>query len=280
MSAKRLFILAALLGAALPAAAASSLTANHGAFAQTRWCCGDGPPDIVSLSGPGPLDATSWASRATAQGTPDYGLLTGAVSASASRFSGYTNVQSNGTIRDIWGDEITIASAGLAAGTPVQVQVTVALDYSATQQSTSGASTNLRATAALHFNGPDAPWITGVTYEPGAGGLQGSASSTLTGEASFASHVGATFHLFGDLLLVTAAFADINPSSASASLSGTARYTVSVLTPGAGVASASGAAYVTPVPEPQTAALLLAGLACMGALLRRRNTAAAPARTS
>ena len=278
MSARNLLITAALLGAAMQAAAAPSLTANHSAFAQTRWCCGDAPPNIVSLSGTGTLDATSWASSAHAEGTPDYGFLTGAVSASASRFSGYTNIQSNGTIRDIWADEITIASAGLAAGTPVQVKVTVALDYSAMQQSTSGASTNLRAIAALHFNGPDAPWITGVTYEPGAGGLQGNASSTLTGEASFASNVGAKFHLFGDLYLVTAAFADNNPSSASASLSGTARYTVSVLTPGAGVSSASGAAYVTPVPEPQTAAMLLAGLACMGALLRRRNATAASLR--
>ena len=275
MSARRLIIMAALLGAALPATAAPSLTANHGAFAQTYWCCGDAPPSIVSLSGAGTLDAESWSSRATAMGTLGYGILSGAVSASANRYGSYSNVQSNGTIRDIWSDEFTIASAGLAAGTPVQVKVTVALDYSAMQQNTSGASTNVQAIAALHFNGPDAPWITGVTYQPGAGGLQGSVSSTLAGEASFASHVGSKFQLFGDLYLVTAAFADNNPSSASASLSGTARYTVSVLTPGAGVSSASGAAYVTPVPEPQTFAMLLAGLACMGVLLRRRNATAA-----
>lgn len=275
MSARRLFILAALLGATLPVAAAPSLTANHGAFAQTYWCCGNAPPSIVSQSGAGTVEATSWSSSATAMGTPDYGILSGAVSASANRFGNYSNVQSNGTIRDIWSDEFTIASAGLAAGTPVQVRVTVALDYSAMQQSTTGASSNLQAIAALHFNGPDAPWITGVTYEPGAGGLQGNASSTLAGEASFASNVGAKFQLFGDLYLVTAAFATNSPSSASASLSGTARYTVSVLTPGAGVSSASGAAYVTPVPEPQTAAMLLAGLAFMGVLFRRRNATAA-----
>lgn len=198
-------------------------------------------------------------------------MLSGAVSASASRFGDYASAGGSGRIRDYWVDEFTVTSASLLMGTPVLVKVAIELDYSAMAQRVDGGTTNIQAIAALHFNGPDAPWITGVTYDDGGQLPAGSTGGVLRNEATFASTVGATMHLVGDLYLYAGANASLNPSSASASLEGTARYTVSVLTPDAAMSALSGAPYVTPVPEPEAVAMWLAGLLGMGMLVRRRR---------
>ena len=127
--------------------------------------------------------------------------------------------------------------------------------------------------AVWHFNGPDAPWITGAVFDRDTEGL-GTFNQTRNAHATFASTVGGSFTLVGDLVLEAAAFATDNPSSANATLSGSARYTVALLTPNAGFSTLSGNTYVTAVPEPSVALMLGAGMLVLLRVKPHRSKAA------
>jgi hypothetical protein len=192
--------------------------------------------------------------------------------------AGYTASGGTARLRDAWSDDFTITSATLAAGTPVQLRLTVtidgsirALDPDGVQNSAEGAA---RLVAAFHYGGWDAPWITGVDVLRGGymGGNHGygdfdvAASNTTIINAT----VGQALNLVGDMGI---SYGQSNGLGArawySGSAEGNARFHVDMLTPEASYATASGASYATPIPA--TWGLLLTGLGMAGAFFRRRT---------
>lgn len=274
---KELLLAAWLAGSSLPAWADGSpdIVKFHEATAESFHCCWDPRQNGDSGRGPGDYDATSWNASGQAAGTAGYGVISGNVAASAQRFDSWAGSSGTGRVRDYFVDTFTILSSSLPMGTPVEVHLGVSLVLNTTSQAETGGSARSIAIAAWHFNGPDAPWIVGATFDSDTEGL-GIFQGTRNAQATFAGHVGGSFTLVGDLLLQTSAFATGNPSAASATMAAAARYTVEVFTPDAGFSSLSNAAYVTAVPEPSVALMLGAGLLVLLRLAPRRQAALQP----
>lgn len=246
----------------------------HQADSSSYHCCWGVSNLIVGNQGPNDLyTATTWNGSAQATGTADYGAISGSVSASAKRSGDYAGASGYGRVRDYFVDTFTITSSSLPVGTPVDVQLGVSLQFSTTSQEEPGGSARSSAAAVWHFNGPDAPWIVGGVFDRDSEGL-GPFNATRNAQATFASTVGGSFTLVGDLVLQAVAFATNNPSSASTTLSGNARYTVAVLTPNAGFSTLSGTTYVTAVPEPSVALMLGAGMLVLLRVKHHRSRAA------
>jgi hypothetical protein len=237
----------------------SSVVEFHQASAESRHCCWDNGYNGAGQQGAGDYDVSSWNATGHAAGIASHGLLSGSVSGSAQRFDSWGASSGSGRVRDYFVDTFSITSPSLAFGTPVLVQLGVTLQFTTFSEMTPNAGLNSQAIAAWHFNGPDAPWIAGVTFDR-AYESQDAFSATRSAQATFASWVGASFTLVGDMLLHTVAFATNNPSSARSSLSADAFYTVEVITPNAGFSSVSGAAYVAAVPEPSSMLMFGVGL--------------------
>ena len=274
---KELLLAAWLTGSSLAAWADGSpdIVKFHQATAESRHCCWDLGYNGDSGQGPGDYDAASWNASGHAAGTASYGVISGNVAASARRFDSWAGSSGTGRVRDYFVDTVTIHSSDLPMGTPVEVQLGVSLAFNTTGQAETGGSARALAIAVWHFNGPDAPWIVGATFDSDTEGL-GTFQGTRNAQATFASTVGGSFTLVGDLLLQTSAFATGNPSSASAMMAATARYTVEVLTPDAGFSTLSSAAYVTAVPEPSAALMLGAGMLVLLRLAPRRRAGPQP----
>jgi len=156
-------------------------------------------------------------------------------------------------------DKITLASASLPAGTPVQLRYSVLFDVA-----TSGGTGILPAfTVSL---GRFADCCNAVFNQWNA---TTPAPAALT-QGVMTWNVGETVDLTGRLAINTGQ-AYREPGLATAE--GTVRYFVDALDPQVQVVSASGYDYrmAAPVPEPQTCALLVAGLALLGRQLRRRT---------
>ena len=250
--------------------AAPEIVKFHQADSSSYHCCWGVSNLIVGNQGPNDFyEATTWNGSARASGTVDYGAISGSVSASAQRSGSYAGASGYGRVRDYFVDTFTIHSSSLPVGTPVDVQLGVSLQFSTTNQEEPGGSARSSAAAVWHFNGPDAPWIVGAVFDRETEGL-GPFNATRNAQASFASTVGGSFTLVGDLVLHAAAFATDNPSSANAMLSANAHYTVKVLTPDAGFSTLSGATYVTAVPEPSVALMLGAGMLVLLRVMPRR----------
>lgn len=274
---------AACLAAAASASAAPPETVQtRGVETLTSVCCGDVTLNIQTAGGAGPFYQTnSWGqSWATVQAdAAQFGRLAGQLSAGSQLPEGaYTASGGAARLRDAWSDLFTIGSSTLAAGTPVQLQLTVLLNVDMLAVDPDGAGSagaTGRAAAALHFGGWDAPWITGLDLHTGTGQAQSSLSGPFSQTAVVNATVGQTLHLVGDLSL------NVNHSSSaqarlwsSAFTNAEAIYRVDLLTAGATVSTASGFSYGTPapVPEPGTWLLMLAGLCAVAPRLRRRAT--------
>jgi hypothetical protein len=264
-----LALLLAALAACLPARAAE-ITQTHSAYASNWHCCWDNFYKIDSQQGTGNVSALAWFASGQAGGNANYGHLTGSASGVAPfPDGGYTQSIGEGRVRDAWAEQFTIISSQLAPGTPVQVQVWLTVSGSlSAQRGPSGGYAVADVTSALHFDGYDAPWITGASFS--AGGMGPSADYSAKGgsrqvSATFASAVGSQFTLAHDL--VVWAHAEGGPGNpATANAQGAAYFAMQVMTPGAGYMTASGSSYLSsPVPEPHALALLLAGVGVVGA---------------
>ena len=128
-----------------------------------------------------------------------------------------------------------------------------------------------RAAAAFHQGGWDAPWITGLELRTGSGQADSQLDGVYSQSAVFTTAVGQTVHLVGDLSLsFNHRSSTLARDWSSGYTHGAAIYRIDVLTPDVDVSTGSGFDYATPVPEPRTWALMLAGLCAVGLSVRRR----------
>jgi hypothetical protein len=242
--------------------------------------CGPGPRSVVN-SGYGDVSAMS------ASGTPTQGALAGqfAVWRAGHSPDGFDLRGNGGASADLlWTDTFTINSGSLAFGTPVTVTVSVALtvaqlfsspDLGACSIGGHGGCAGARA--IFHWGaGYDAPWLAyaeartpRMGEEPGPDGWVVSPHNPDT--VSFASYVGQSFVLSGDLRLGGGVDVDWDQSF-TAGGAASALFTVDVSTEGAGYLTASGADYraAAAVPEPAGWAMLGLGLALVAGARRRR----------
>lgn len=272
--------MAALASVTLMAAAAPpELTQTRQVETLTSHCCWDNWLNIQTDSGANNFyQVNSWGqSWATVQAqSAQYGVLGGRASAGSQMPEGYTGSGGDARLRDAWSDLFTIQSATLAAGTPVQLQLTVRLDVSMSALDPDGAAgdaaANARTAAAFHFGGWDAPWITGLDLHAGSGTASSVVDGVYSNSTFVNAAVGQTLHLVGDL---TVAYNQRNSGGARGWFSGqsdaTATFFVDVLTPGAAYSTASNVSYAAPVPEPAHWALLSGGLLVVAMLARRRR---------
>lgn len=251
---------------------------TRGVETLTSTCCGDVTLNIQNAGGAGDFyQVNSWGqSWATVDATAaQFGSLAGQLSAGSQMPGSYTGAGGAVRLRDAWSDLFTIGSTTLAVGTPVQLQLTVLLDVSMLaidpDGAPGGASATGRAAAAFHDGGWDAPWLAGLELRTGEGQANHQLDGVFSHSAVFATTVGQTLHLVGDLSM------NVNHSSStqardwsSAFTNGSAVYRVDALTPGVEITTASGYSYATPVPEPGAWALMLAGLCAVGPWVRRR----------
>ncbi|MEO3690910.1 PEP-CTERM sorting domain-containing protein [Roseateles paludis] len=271
-------LLALLLVLPGTSALAASTSASHSANANNWHCCWDNFYKYDAQSGSGNVSALAWFANARAGGAASFGHITGSAVADAPfPEGGYTQSEAGGRVRDVWSDDFTIVSSSLTAGTPVQVQVWLSVGADLYANLGSGGWASAEVTSALHFDGQDNPWITGVSFK--AGDISGANSISGGSEvvtATFASAVGAHFTLVNDLV-VNASAGGAPKSPREALAKGVAAFGMQVLTAGAGHVSASNTSYVPGpvalVPEPGSYALMLAGLVGVAVVARRRTLA-------
>lgn len=252
----------ALLAATPPVDAQTpSLNTFHKAYAYTRHCCWDAVYNYEWNQGEAPsYAATSWSASAQGAGSLAYGAISAQMSARAD-VTNYVYVNAIGEGRDYWVDTFTVTSGSLAAGTPVELRlrVDVAADVDTTGYGQGYA-------LAVIGTGLDAGWLTGVDTRVVGEGAH-------TGSYSFMTWVGANVTLVGQLVARAWTEGTNGHGAATAKTNASANFIVESLTAGAGYVTASGHRYVvptSPVPEPQTWALLLGGMAGL-ALWRRRQ---------
>ena len=228
----------------------------------------------------GPVTATSTTIvgdvLATGTATSDYGAARGVVSVS---YVGSTaegrRVAATSQSQAYWGDEFSVFSTSLAAGTPVTLEGLLTLDGITFAD---GGFVGGTVEATFQSIRADDSY-TALTYTYGAGSVAG--GFQLSTPITFNTFVGDTFS--ANSALVLSAYVDtiylpasglqrIGPSALTFDVSHTSLFTLTSATPGANFTAASGASYLPPVssvPEPST--LLLLGVALPILLLLQRK---------
>ena len=267
-------LVATIAGA--PAQSAELATGNR-AEAWSQHCCWDTPWNIQITNGSGPVSANSWSAGGQADSTAGYGVLRGDIATFANN-RGFTYSSGRGSVSDGWADSLTFHSASLGVGTAIQFRLNVFLDYDYALTRTDAGVASFIAKAAFLGDGIglDArdvtSWQAGTVFElhtsqAGAGSGHREASTLRT------AAIGDTVNLRGYLSLYNESLIpDSTLGRIDSEFHGRAYYTVDILTPDVGFTSLGGAPYLlAPVPEPETYAMLLAGLGLLGALARRRK---------
>lgn len=304
----RHFLLAALSAAFAVPAQAQTLSAHSFAGYEDE----PGHPRLTFLSGPaGPLSSISYAGGGLA--SAGYGEAAfGALHASASAIATTADAQTRGQGSATWIDSVTFASASLAGAAFARFSFSLSGALSSTTGPTSaGAAANSTISAVVRADGSNVFSSTGqLVARNGAievndlrrgvatnGSFQIDPVSSLTGTFSFDVPIvfNSAFQLTADMTAFTQALTSFAGDEASAhsnfgssgywgGLSGVHLADGTVLS-GYSVSSASGfdwtraygAPVTTPIPEPETHAMLLAGLGLLGWVARRRRRANAAA---
>jgi hypothetical protein len=282
-----------LLGhAALPASSAyssveSTVIVSAGDFA-SDYDTGNNPlPGTSSVSSSalrsysytsGPLAGYSGSGSGTtsASATAAYGTLNGIVSGSgsASGASASGEAKADATFVDY-------LSFSVSGGGPISILFGLGIE---------GAVNAVKANAGAGVSGGISVWTptTGKVLWSGGGGIYSATDPTMTAGkivtfmAGDILEIGASLGLRGGYG-ITSDFTGNPPVAApqsgsfTADASNTAEVFFEIMTPGATYVSSSGALYrsapswATPVPEPQTYALMLAGLAGLSAMAKVRS---------
>ena len=249
---------------------------QHYQCAQTE--VGPGVTSIISPDqvGAAPAFAASvsvasgpFASTSSANAYAEPGLLRGRTSA-AMLTGSIDNAQSN-AVADAWfadGGSV-LGKAGAAIGAPVLLRFTVDLSGSF-----SGGGL---------FNAPSEATVEFVLGQPNGTSFQTRAQANKFNPSRIVTYdvraaVGDSFEMIVKLHVIAGAFNNGNPANTQsvADVSHTSHLYVDVLSGDAQFIGSGGHAYASPdtappVPEPSEAALLLLGLTCIVALMRRRQ---------
>jgi hypothetical protein len=211
--------------------------------------------DTGEISGPtataGPLDLIRGDREARIFAQASYGHLSG--TAFATNPNGLVAAQAT-TFADIFKDTITIHSAVLPAGSPVQVLATMTL------------SDLLFSQSIVSLEGGFA--LSSLTPLIDRGNDTGLVSSTRTSTFLFTKPVDVPFMIAGQMGFAVSA----RPGTGEVRMAD-GRFTLEALTPGVTLTSASGTSYsVAVVPEPSSFVVLASGLCglCSFGLLRKR----------
>jgi hypothetical protein len=309
-AARRYFLLAAFSAAFALPAQAQTLSAHSFALYEDE----PGPGSLSVLSGPGgPLSTISFTST-TGLASGGYGEAAfGALHASASAIAANDSAHTRGQGGALWIDNVTFSSASLAGAAFARFSFSLSGALSSmTGPTSAGAAANSTISAVVRANGSNVFSTTGqLVSRNGAieinqltrgvatnGSFQSDPVSSLAGTFSFDVPIvfNTAFQLMADMVAFTTAQTSFAGDLASAHSSfGSSGYwgglsgvhlADGTLLSGYSVSSASGfdwtSAYgappvTAPIPEPETYAMLLAGLGLLGFVARRRQLASAAA---
>lgn len=300
-TARRYFLFAAFSTAFAVAAQAQTLNAYSFALYEDE----PGRASLTVLSGPGgPLSSISYAGTGLASG--GYGEADfGALHASASAIATGDTAQTRGQGGAYWIDSVTFSSASLAGAAFARFSFSLSGALSSmTDPTSAGAAANSTISALVRANSSQVFSTTGqLVSRNGAietndlrrgvatnGSFQIDPVSSVTGTFSFDVPIvfNSAFQLMAEMTAFTQALSSSDGDQASAhsnfgstgywgGLSGV-HLADGTLLSGYSVSSASGfdwtraygAPVTTPIPEPGTYAMLLAGLGLMAFVTRRR----------
>jgi hypothetical protein len=308
-AARRCFLLAAFAAAFAVPVQAQTVSAHSFALYEDE----PGRASLTVLSGPsGPLSSISFAGGALASG--GYGEAAfGALHASASAIAAGDAAQTRGQGGAFWIDNVTFSSASLAGAAFARFSFSLSGALSSmTDPASAGAVANSTISAVVRANGSQVFSTSGqLVSRNGAietnqlsrgvasnGSFQSDPVSSLAGTFSFDVPIvfNTAFQLRAEMTAFTQALTSFADDQASAHSSfGSSGYwgglsevhlADGTLLSGYSLSSASGfdwsraydaPAPVAPIPEPQTYAMLLAGLGLLGFVARRRRIADAAA---
>lgn len=305
-AARRYFLLAAYSAAFAVPAQAQTLSAHSFALYEEE----PGRASLTVLSGPGgPLSSISYAGTGLASG--GYGEADfGALHASASAIATGDAAQTRGQGGAFWIDSVTFASASLAGAAFARFSFSLSGALSSmTGPTSAGAVANSTISALVRANGSQVFSTTGqLVTRNGAietnqltrgvatsGSFQSDPVSSLAGTFSFDVPIvfNSAFQLRAEMTAFTQALTSFAGDEASAHSSfGSSGYwgglsevhlADGTVLSGYSVSSASGfdwtraygAPVTAPIPEPETYAMLLAGLGLVAFVTRRRLATAA-----
>jgi hypothetical protein len=214
------------------------------------------------------ISGASWAASASVNGTVNFGSITNFTQAAAiandpSAQSGAIGVGGgSGDFYGIWEDALTVTSATLSSGSPVNLLFT------------------LSANGNLDCAGPGASVQAVSDFFAGAAGItlsdnQCNSAFLQTETLSVPTYVGATIALVGDLHM-TATASPVNFITSTATIDPpSSSFFIDSMTPGASYVTDSGNTYFSPAvvsPEPQSAWLMaIGGVGTLFLTFRRRS---------
>lgn len=225
----------------------------------------------LTMSRSGPITST-----ASTTGTAEFGVLKATAQAHVESTAANTATNNNvagdatGTVQLVSNDSITITSDSLAAGTAVTVNFVVSLDSTIDFDGQGGFGS---AAALFAINdGTGLNQIAAFNAFP-----EGANNGTQTGSLAYATTVGAVIDFNFNLTAFASAQYQQDGNGEMSSMidvqAGNTALLGIVTGPGFSFIADSGASYTAPVPEPETYAMLLAGLGLVGFAARRRLNA-------